>query len=301
MKYVLTGGAGHTAGPIAEQLVAAGKDVTVIGRTADHLKDLARKGVKTAIGSLEDWPFLEQTFSDADAVYTLIPPNDTAADFRAYQQKVGTNLYNAIKKSRITHVVNLSSMGADLKERAGLVNGLADFETLLSTLSNVHVKNLRPGLFLYNQLKQIPLIKARGVMGSNYAGNVVFPLVDPTDVVMVAVEELITLSFTGKSSRHIVSEETTPDEFARVLGTAIGKPDLAWVFMPDVQLMAGILTSGVTGTMADALIEMGQTINSGDYVADYLVHKPALGTHKISDFATLFAATYNAPDQLLTN
>lgn len=293
MKYVITGGAGHTSALIIAELLAAGKDVTVVGRNPDHLKELVSKGAKTAIGSLEDGHFLQQIFSEADVVYTMIPPNDTADNFRAYQQKVGTNYYNAIKESKIKYVVNLSSMGTHLKDHAGLVNGLADFEALLSTLSNVHVKNLQPGLFYYNQFKQIPMIKALGIMGANYPGNVIFPLVDPADVATVAIEELLTLSFSGKSGRYIVSEETTPDEFVGVLSVAIGKPDLKWVCLPDIQLKEAMLKAGLKETMADALIEMGQIIRSGEYAADYLLNKPASGSYKVKDFAKLFAAAYS--------
>jgi uncharacterized protein YbjT (DUF2867 family) len=284
MKYIITGGAGHTAKIIAAKLLAAGKDVTVVGRNAEHLKEL---GAKTAIGSLEDGQFLKEIFFDADVVYTLIPPNDTADNLRAYQQRVGANFHHAIKESKVKYVVNLSSMGAHLKDNAGLVNGLADFEALLNTLPDVHVKHLRPGLFFYNQLKQIPTIKAMSIMGANYAGDVVFPLVDPVDVAAVAVEELLSLSFRGKSSRYIVSEETTPDEFVKVLSAAIGEPDLKWVCVPDAQLKAAMLKNGVIETMADALLEMGQAIGSGQYVADYLLNKPS------SDFAKVFAAAYN--------
>jgi uncharacterized protein YbjT (DUF2867 family) len=39
MKYVITGGAGHISKPLAEQLLAAGHEVTVIGRNEEHLKE----------------------------------------------------------------------------------------------------------------------------------------------------------------------------------------------------------------------------------------------------------------------
>lgn len=39
---------------------------------------------------------------------------------------------------------------------------------------------------------------------------------------------------------------------------------------------------------------MGQTINFSDYVADYQLHKPELGVHKLNDFADVFATAYTA-------
>jgi hypothetical protein len=124
-------------------------------------------------------------------------------------------------------------------------------------------------------------------MGANYAGDVVFPLTDHIDVANVAIEELLVLSFRGKSSCYIVSEETTPNQFVHVLGVAIGKPALKWVSLPDGQLKAAMLKGGLKETMIDALIEMGQVIGSGEYVADYLLNKP------VNNFAKVFAAAYN--------
>lgn len=293
MKYLITGGAGHISNLIAGKLLAAGKDVTIVGRNAENLKALTDKGAKAAIGSVEDAQFVKQAFADADVVYTMIPPNFATDNYRAYQQKVGNNYYNAIKGSKIKYVVNLSSVGAHLKENVGVVNGAADFETLLNTLEGVHVKNLRPGNFFYNFFSQIPTIKGMGVMGGNYNGDVLIPIVDPADIADVAVEELLAQSFTGISVRYIASEETTPNEVAAVLGAAIGKPDLKWVFVPDAQLKAGMLHGGLKETMADNFVEMGRSINGGEFVADYLLHKPVLGTHKLKEFGKGFALAYN--------
>ncbi len=297
MKYVITGGAGHISGLIAEKLLAAGKDVTVVGRNAEHLKPLADKGAKTAIGSLEDAQFVKQTFADADVVYTMIPPNFATDNYRAYQQKVGNNYYNALKESKVKHVVNLSSIGAHLTDRAGVVNGAADFEVLLNTLSNISVKILRPGSFFYNFYSQIPTVKAFGVMGSNYKPESKVVLVDTADIAEAAVEELTALSFTGKSIRYIASEEMKAAESAAILGAAIGKPDLQWAFVPEAQLKAGMLQGGLKETMADGFIEMGRGIDTGEFIEEYLKNKPALGTHKLKDFAKSWAAAYNAPAQ----
>ena len=297
MKYVVTGGAGHISGQVAEKLLAAGKDVTVVGRNAENLKGLSAKGAKTAIGSLEDAQFVKQTFADADVVYTMIPPNFATDNYRAYQQKVGNNFYNAIKESRVKHVVNLSSVGAHLKDGVGAINGAADFEALLNTLADVHVKILRPGFFFYNFFSQIPTIKAFGIMGSNYEGNKPLPIVEPADIAEAAIEELSILKFTGHSVRYIASEELSMNDATTILGTAIGKPDLKWAVMPDAQLKAGLLQAGLKVTMANAFVEMGAAVNRPEFLADYLLHKPVLGSHKLKDFAKGFAAAYNAQSQ----
>lgn len=85
MKYVITGGAGHISAPLAEQLLNAGHEVTVIGRNAEKLQALVNKGAKAAVGSVEDAAFVKTAFAGADAVYVMIPPNFTTDNFRNYQ------------------------------------------------------------------------------------------------------------------------------------------------------------------------------------------------------------------------
>ena len=83
MKYVITGGAGHISKPVVEKLLAGGHLVTVIGRNAENLKELVAKGATAAVGSVDDIKFLTKTFQGADAVYTMIPPNMAAPDWKS--------------------------------------------------------------------------------------------------------------------------------------------------------------------------------------------------------------------------
>ena len=82
MKYVITGGSGHIAGPLTEKLLSAGHVVTLVGRDASKLEKYREKGALVAAGSLEDASFLVSAFSGADAAYLMIPPNYTVEDFR---------------------------------------------------------------------------------------------------------------------------------------------------------------------------------------------------------------------------
>lgn len=94
--YVITGATGHTGRAIVETLLAEGKPVRAVARSAEHLKPLAAKGAEPFAGSLEDADAMARAFSGAEAVYTLVPPNFTAPDFRAYQNRVGETVATAI-------------------------------------------------------------------------------------------------------------------------------------------------------------------------------------------------------------
>src|SRR4051812_9499360 len=124
MKIVLTGAAGNITRPLAEALLAAKHEVTVIGRNEANLEPLTALGAKAAIGSIDDVAFLTNTFRGADVVYTMVPPNMGATDWKAYIAGIGAGYAKAIEASGVKYVVNLSSIGADQPEGTGPVTGL---------------------------------------------------------------------------------------------------------------------------------------------------------------------------------
>jgi uncharacterized protein YbjT (DUF2867 family) len=294
MKYVITGGAGNISRPLAEKLMAAGQQVTVIGRSEANLEPLKKKGAIAAIGSVEDPDFLKRTFSDADAVYTMIPPKyDIHDNWKNYIGQIGKNYRDAIKGSRIKHVVNLSSVGAHLTDGCGPVSGLHKVESALNELQDVNIVHLRPSYFFSNLLGSIDLIKNMNIIGSNFGGNDFKLVLTATeDIAVAAAEELLALDFTGHTVRYVASDEPTTDEVARVIGNEIGKPDLPWVVFSDEQAFEGLKQAGFTEEISRNYAEMGHALNSGTMQEDYWKNRPVLGNTKLDDFSKVFAKFY---------
>jgi uncharacterized protein YbjT (DUF2867 family) len=303
MKYVITGGAGHISKPLTEKLIAAGHQVTVIGRSAANLAPLAGIGAGTAIGSVEDSNFLTRAFAGADAVYTMIPPNAGATDWKGYIGDIGKNFATALRAGKIGHVVNLSSFGAHAPDGCGPVSGLFRAEKAMNELAETHIVHLRPGYFYYNLFSNIGLIRNMNIMGSNFGGPGFKHIMSaPVDIAQAAFEELTALSFTGHSVRYLASDERSTDEIASVLGQAIGKPDLPWVVFPDEQTLGGMLQGGLPEEIAKNYVEMGQALRSGLMSEDYWKHRPSVfGKTKLEDFAKAFAAAYNQPEPVASN
>lgn len=296
MKYVITGSAGNISKPLAETLLQAGHQVTVISRTAANLKSLTDAGATAAIGSVEDEDFLAETFKGADAVYTMVPPKWDPIDWKKHIGQTGERYARAISKAGVKYVVNLSSVGAHLPDGCGPVSGLYISEQALNTLKDVNVKHLRPAYFYQNLLSNLSLIKSSGIMGGNFSlSGHSFPIADPRDIAAAAAEELLALSFTGKSVRYVVSDEVSTDAIALTLGKAIGNPALPWVAFTDEQALQGMLQAGLSEEIAKNYVEMGQALNSGKMSEDYLKNRSGkLGTIKLDDFAKEFAAIYQA-------
>ena len=134
MKITVTGSLGNISRPLAQNLVKAGHQVTVVSSKKEKTAEIQALGASAAIGSVEDVAFLTGAFSGADAVYTMVPPNFAAENWRGYISGIGANYAKAIKASGVKKIVNLSSIGAHLPEGTGPIKGLFDVEHTLNAL-----------------------------------------------------------------------------------------------------------------------------------------------------------------------
>ena len=293
MKYIITGSLGNISKPLAERLVSAGHSVTVISSKADKVAQIEAIGAKAAIGSVEDLAFLTATFTGADAVYTMVPPNFGSGNWKKYIAGIGENYAAAIQAAGVKNIVNLSSIGAHMSDGCGPVSGLFFVEKALNALVGVNVKHLRPGFFYPNFLGNIGMIKHMGIIGGNYGEGTKLVLVHTDDIAEAAAEELLTLSFTAKSVRYIASDEKTTHEVAAILGKAIGKPELPWIAFKDEDSIAGMIQAGLPQEIAENYAEMGSAMRSGEMASDYNTHRPEVfGKTKFEAFAQVFAAIY---------
>ena len=295
MKYVITGSLGHISKPLVEILVAAGHNVTVISSQESRKAEIEALGAKAAIGSIQDVAFLTKTFTGADAVYTMVPPTFAAADWKKHIGDTGKIYAEAIAASGVKYIVNLSSIGAHLAEGCGTVSGIHREEKALNTLSNVNIIHLRPGNFYTNLLNNIGMIKQASIIGGNYGVNTSIVFVHPADIAAVAAEELIALSFKGHTIRYVVSDERTTNDVAKILGAAIGKPELPWIDFKDEDSYGGMIGAGLPEEIAKNYVEMGKSLRDGSMFEDYYAQKSSvkISKTKLEAFAKEFAVAYN--------
>lgn len=295
MKIIVTGSLGHVGKPLTQKLVQKGHAVTVISSKPDKHKDIEAMGAKAAIGSLEDFQFLQSAFVSADALFAMIPPNFAEPDQLAYYTRLGTNYANAIKITSIKHVVHLSSYGADLDKGTGFILGSHKVEGILNEVANIAVTHLRAMYIYYNLYHFIGMIKHAGFIGSNYGGNDRLVMVAPTDIAAAAAEELQKTA-EGKNIRYVASDERTCNEVAQVIGNAIGKPYLAWTTFTDEEALNGMKRFGMLAHAAEMLVELNAAIHSGILFPEYDKNRLAeMGKVKLEEFAEEFAAAYRQP------
>ncbi len=262
MKIVLTGSLGHISKPLAQELVQKGHTVTVISSKPERQKEIEALGATAAIGSIEDVAFLTSTFTGADAVYTMLPPpsfSDPTFELMAHVRNITNNYAQAIKQAGVKRVVHLSSIGAHMAKESGLILMHHAAEGILDGLQNVDITFMRPVGFYYNLLSFIPAIKNMGGMASNYGAEDVIPWVSPIDIAAAIAEEITTPSLQHRKVLYVASEELACNEVARILGAAIGKPDLKWTLITDEQLLNIYAGFGMPQAIAAGLVEMQST------------------------------------------
>jgi uncharacterized protein YbjT (DUF2867 family) len=294
MKIIVTGSLGHISKPLTTVLAKKGHTITVISSKPDKQKDIQALGANAAIGSVEDADFLVSTFTGADAVYTMVPPANyfnPDIDPMEYHRRIGNNYAKAIQQSGVKRVVHLSSIGAHLEKGSGLILGHRAVEGILNNLPDVAITFMRPAGFYYNLYGFMPAIKNQGFIAANYGADEKLIWVSPIDIADAIAEE-ITTPLPGRKIKYVASDELTGNETARILGEAIGKPDLKWILIPSEQWQTGLVTVGMNPLAAAGLVEMFASQHSGALTADYYLNRPALGKVKLKDFAKEFAATF---------
>ena len=293
MKIIITGSLGNVAKPLTQQLLAEGHDITVVSSTETRKSEIESLGAKAAIGSVSDLDFLKETFQDADSVFLMTPPMLGEKNIIENTIKVGENYAQAITAAGIKRLVMLSSVGAESPVENGPIASLHHIEKIYSDLQHVSSTFLRAGYFYINFFNDIPLIKNAGITGANYPAEVKVPLTHPIDIAKAAAEELV-ITTSENQIRYVVSDDREAGDFAKIFGSAIGKPELPWIEFTDKQTFEGMSQAGLPAEMARLYEEMGRGIRTGIVQKDFIDHgSPIDGEIKLEDFAKEFAAHFN--------
>lgn len=261
-SIVVTGATGNIGSKLVRDLLAAGKKVRAVARTKEKLQAL--KGVEVFAADLSDEAALTKAFAGAKAVFAMIPPKYDAPDFRAYQNEISKSLVSAVASSGVKHVVNLSSVGADLGKGAGVVDGLYDNEQRFNGLKNVNILHLRPTFFLENLFFYIPVIKGMGVNGAAFKPDVRIAMVATQDIAAEAAARLKALDFNGHTVKDLLGQrEVSMAEATKIIGSAIQKPDLKYVQFSYDDTNKALLGMGMSPDAAKGMVELYRGTNDG--------------------------------------
>lgn len=262
--YVVLGASGNTGRVVANNLLARGQKVRVVGRNAAHLQTLAAKGAETFIADLTDSGTLTQAFQKADSAYVMIPPNPASTDALGYANRASDAIAAAVQKAGTKNIVALSSIGADKASGTGPVVGLHNLEQKLNQIIGANVLFLRPAYFMENTLPQVNAIRQMGAVATPLRADLKVPMIATRDIGTAAADALLHPTVRGKQTSELLGpRDLTYAEVATMIGRAIGKPDLKYVQAPDDQFRSALLQMGMSEQFARLLLEMIGALNSG--------------------------------------
>jgi uncharacterized protein YbjT (DUF2867 family) len=261
--YVITGASGNTGSVIAHALLEQGKQVRVIGRNANRLGEFVELGAEAVIADVADAAKLTSAFTGAEAVYTMIPPNTAAPNTLAYDEQITRSFVSALTKAKVSHVVNLSSIGAAMPSGTGPVVGLHRQEEALNSIAGLNILHLRPGYFMENTMAQAGIIHAMGMAGGPVRGDLKLPMIATRDIGAAAAHALLRLDFKGHQTQELLGQrDISYNDVASIIGTAIGKPDLKYAHLTNEQLRPALAQLGMSSNFIDLLLEMTESLNS---------------------------------------
>ena len=291
--HVVLGATGHVGRQVALRLLDWGESVSVVGRNPQTLAPFVKKGAIPLVGSLEDADFTLRACAGAGTVFSLIPPHPYARDLRLFQARAGASIAAAVAAAGVTHVVNLSCLGAQWPDGTGPLAGLHEHEERLNALPGLNVLHLRACYFMENLLGNIDLIKANGVNGFPIRADLRMPVIAACDVA-----EAVARSLTARDFKEIVVRELlgagdlTMRQMTRLLGRAIGLPGLKYVEFSSDETEHAMVNKGLSRDVAKRICEMYQALNDGR-ITSGLVRTPRNTTAtRFEEFASVFAAAY---------
>ena len=243
------GATGQTGGATARRLLEAGEHVRALGRSADRLDALRDAGADPFPVDASDAMALTEAFRGANAAYVLLPISPEVPDSHAHMAELGEAIITAVRAAAVPYVVAVSSVGADLPSGTGFLTGLHAQEQRLRTLTDVaHVLAFRPGAYFENANGWLPVIAEQGVMADSVAPDAPLPMVATRDVGAAAAAALRSRDWTGFAVRELLGpRDLTYAEVARMIGAAVGRPDLPYVQVPEddlrTQQRPGVMSS----------------------------------------------------------
>jgi len=295
--FVIAGATGNTGSIITEHLVAQGHTVRAISRSADKIQQTSH--LEVHVGQLDDADFLTQVLDGADAFYTLLPYNYGATNLFEDQMAMIRANEKAIRASGITRVVALSSYGTHILSDGGVLDGLREFEQVLSQ-TDAHVTVLRAGFFFQNFLGMVGTVHEHGILaGYPIRADIPMPLVDTADIAEVAVEELLRTNAEAFNRREVAgSALLTLQDTASILGRAIGKPDLTWVQFPYDDAKNAMQGYGFSESVSQAFIDFAKRANDLSIWGQVVLTDDNRTSTSLEDFTNQFIKAYKAMGEM---
>ncbi|MBU2664765.1 NAD(P)H-binding protein [Actinoplanes bogorensis] len=244
---------GNVGSRVVQLLVQAGVRPRVLVRDPARLPDAVRPHVEVAQGDLLDASFVADAVKGAEALFWASPEAFTAPDPLADMIAMGANAAAAVEAAGVTRVLQISSVGAERRHGAGLIDGLARNEEQLAA-TGADLLTLRCGYFFSNLFGMLDAIRA-GALATTMPLDRRSAWVDPRDIAEVAAARLLA----GWSGHDIQAVHGPADlswsEVATILSTATGH-NIQATQITDDDLRQALRSAGMSEPAAAGVVGM---------------------------------------------
>jgi uncharacterized protein YbjT (DUF2867 family) len=259
MTIAVTAATGHVGSRVVQMLIQAGVRPTVLVRDPAKLAPDVRAHVRVAQGDLLDAAYVAEATTGADALLWIVPESFTAADPVAEMAQIGANGAAAIAANGIGRTVLISSVGAELRHGAGIIDGLARNEELLG---GGNVLTLRCAYYFTNLLGSLDELRG-GTLTTTRPADAPMPWVDPRDVGEVAAARLLAADWTGPAVQAVHGPaDLTWNEVAETVGRVLGRTVAVQVISDD-ELRGALAGAGLTAGVVEGIVGMTAGLREG--------------------------------------
>jgi len=258
--FAIAGVSGNTGSVVAETLLAQGKKVRVIVRTAAKGDVWKAKGAEVAVAELHDRAALTAALAGTEGAYLLVPPDVTNPKVLESSIAIAKNLGAAVAAAKVPHVVLLSSFGAHLATGTGPIQWLHTAEEALRA-SGAAVTAIRAGMFQENWGGSLGMLD-KGLVPAFLPVDAQFPQVATRDIGRVAATALAE----GGKGFSVIElfgpREYSTSDGARALAQITGKPVTTQQF-PLEGVVPTFTGFGMSTEMATLYKEMFEGVIAG--------------------------------------
>ena len=259
--YAVTGVTGRVGSVVASELLDRGHEVVGIVRDPTRGAAWSARGGTPAVGSLEDSEFLAKTLRGVAGLFTLLPEDPFAEDFRGVRRRMADAVAGAVASAGVPHVVLLSAVGAALPDGNGPCKDLHYFEAALRA-TGTKLTIVRACWFQENIGAVIPAANAAGIYPNlMLTADTAFPTIATRDVGRI-VASLLLSPPPASEIIDLVGPLYSARDLANALGASLGK-DLQVVDVPEPARVSALIQAGVPRSFAEEVAELCACFDSG--------------------------------------
>ncbi|KWV33649.1 NmrA family NAD(P)-binding protein [Micromonospora rifamycinica] len=260
---VVTTPTGTIGRQVLARLVDRRAPVRVIVRDPSRLPAHLVREIDVVVGSHRDPAVVARAFTDAQAVFWLVPVDPRATGptsaFVDFTRPACAALRHG---TTVRRVVGISALGRGFSRPAGLATASLAMDDLIAG-TGVAYRALTMPAFMENLFMHAGTIREQGVIYSPVTADLPLPTVATRDVAAVAARLLCDGAWTGQDAVPLLGpEDLTFDEIARILTGVLGRP-VRYQRIPVERYTATLVGQGMSAAMARAMADMLTAKNDG--------------------------------------